>query len=148
MNLDEELRSSEPRSPVREIVSVREYDSLSLPVESLVQRGRLDVYEWIAGSKFLSANLSGNSLVLRASGLIGIIPLNDRVALNVSPRFSISNLTRVIRIAQHSPLAIEQFIRDYSSDTEELPSLIDTYANAFIAAVKEVVHRQRIATTI
>ena len=123
----------------RQVIDCREWGDLQLPIDDLQINGRLQIYDSISGSKYLRLRLSGNTIVLSATHYVGHIPLNDRLALNVLPRFGISNLTRILRIADHSPVKLEQFVRGYSATNESFPSLLADLAQSFLRAVEVVV---------
>lgn len=135
-----------PSVPQRRIVKCEEWEDLRLPADELFVAGRLQVYDHIAASKYLNVYLSGSAVVFTATHFIGHIPLNDHIALNVIPRFDVSNLTRLLRIAQHSPVPLEQFVRTYLPHEERLPSIFDELAAAFLQAV-EVIARSGLLTT-
>jgi 5-methylcytosine-specific restriction enzyme subunit McrC len=131
--------ADDPGGGLRELITVLEYEPLGIPLDRLMSQGRFQLYDEIGASKFLRAFISGGELVLTASRYVGYIPLNDQLALNVEPRFSIRNLTRVLRIAEHIPEAIEEFTRGYQADTEVISSVLDRLTESFLGAITEVI---------
>jgi 5-methylcytosine-specific restriction enzyme subunit McrC len=132
--------------PRRQTVQCLEWEDLEIPAEDLFVGGRMQVYENISASKYLKVYLKSSKVIFTATHFVGHIPLNDHVALDVLPRFDVSNLTRLLRIAKHSPLPLETYVRAYLADKEHLPSLFDELAAAFIYALEEVVHTGILAT--
>jgi 5-methylcytosine-specific restriction enzyme subunit McrC len=135
---DDSFRPEDPGDGQRELITVQEYQPLGLPLERLMVSGRFQLYDEIGASRFLRAYITAGQLVLTASKYVGYVPLNDTIALNVQPRFPIANLTRVLRIANHVPEALENFTRGYHEDTEVVASVLDRLTMAFLSAVKEV----------
>ena len=127
-----------PPVPRRRIIRCKEWEDLALEAEELQVSGKLQVYDHISASKYLNVRISGEVVVFTTTHFIGHIPLNDHVALDVIPRFDVSNLTRLLRIAQHSPVPLEQFVRTYSVSNEPLPSIFDQLAAAFVHSVERV----------
>lgn len=132
--------------PQRNILQCLEWEELEIPTENLFVGGRMQLYDNISGSKYLKVYIKSNRVVFTATHFIGHIPLNDHIALNVLPRFDVSNLTRLLRIAQHCPLPLEGYVRLYLADKEHLPSLFDELAAVFIYALEEVVHTGLLTT--
>ena len=124
--------------PQRRVIERGEYEDLKLSVDDLFVGGKLQLYDEISASKYLNVYFKEDKIVFTATRYIGHIPLNDRIALNVIPRFDVANLTRVLRIAEHSPVPLEGFVRTYLKAHERLPSLFDELAAAFLQSIKEV----------
>jgi 5-methylcytosine-specific restriction enzyme subunit McrC len=134
------------RIPRRQVIQCLEWEDLELSSEDLLVGGQMQLYENISASKYLNVYLKASKVIFTATHFVGHIPLNDHVALDVLPRFDVSNLTRLLRIAQHSPLPLEGYVRVYLADKEQLPSLFDELAAAFIYALEEVVHTGLLTT--
>lgn len=126
--------------PQRRVLTCREWEELRIDSNELVVGRHLQIYDDISGSKYLRAKISGDSVVFSTTHYVGHIPLNDRLALDVIPRFSISNLTRLLRLADQSPIPLERYVRSYMASHEALPSIFDDLAAAFVAAVANVVN--------
>lgn len=81
---------------MRTIYSCAEFQEVNVPIAELVEDDRLNVYPAVLGRGFFDIDLRQGRLVVTAKSFIGLIPLNDRVALHVAPRFPIKNLFYVI----------------------------------------------------
>lgn len=144
--IDHLLSTERERAPQRQLLECIEWEALEITAEQLIVGNHLQLYEEVQGSKYLSVHFRGTEVVFTATHWVGHIPLNDRIALNVLPRFDISNLTRLLRIARHSPVPLERFVREYSVHREHLESIFDQLAASFVQAV-EVVTRSGLLTT-
>jgi 5-methylcytosine-specific restriction enzyme subunit McrC len=100
--------------------------------------GRLEVYPAVESKDYFTIALSRGRLRLRARGYVGLIPLNDRVVIDVRPRVRIENFTRVLRVARYAPIALEHAPRNYALEQEWDESLLDVYSEALIDRVEAV----------
>lgn len=77
---------------------------------------------------------------LQAGSLVGIIPVNDRLWLRVTPRVPVGNLERLIRTSGHTPIQISG-LRRYSAGGEIEDWLYDVYATFLEPAIEELLER-------
>jgi 5-methylcytosine-specific restriction enzyme subunit McrC len=122
----------------RRVFPAVEYEPVEVPLAELITNDRLEVYPQVRGRDFFRMYLKEDRLVFQAGGFIGLIPINDRVALDVRSRVPVRNLERILRIADHMPLSLSPYFRRYESHPESAPSLIDLLAESLIAAVDEI----------
>ncbi len=130
----------------RRVLPCKEWEVLNIEAEELHVGGKLQVYEHISASKYLSVRISDGMVVFTPTHFIGQIPLNDHIVLEVAPRFDVSNLVRLLRIAQHSPVPLERFVRTYVVNHEHLPSIFDEITAAFLGAVETVARTGLLST--
>lgn len=127
---------------MRTVYDVREHEPIELPLEDLLVRGKVDLYEEVIGSGYLKGHLSGDRITFTAGSHIGLIPLNDRVAINVAPRVPVTQLTRILALSRHVPVMAPRLPRrGYAEDTQRLNSLVDMLAEGLIAEVDLIAHR-------
>ena len=100
--------------------------------------GQLKVYPAVESKDYFTIALSRGRLRLRARGYVGLIPLNDRVVVDVRPRVRIENFTRVLRVARYAPIALEHAPRSYALEQEWDESLLDVYSEALIDRVEAI----------
>lgn len=124
--------------PARRYVAF-EQTPIDVEIADLVDaRGRLDVYPAVESKDYFVIALSGRRLRLRARGYVGLIPLNDRVVIDVRPRVRIENFTRVLRVARYAPIALEHAPRRYALEQEWDESLLDVYSEALTDRVEAI----------
>lgn len=70
----------------------------------------------------------GGRLRLQAGGYVGIVPVNDRLALRIAPRVPLANLTQIVSRSGHRPVQLEM-LRAYNQDDTIEDWLFDTYAD-------------------
>lgn len=126
-----------PEPLQRTVYRVDEYEMLDVPLEDLLTDGELDLDPEGAG-RYFTFQLKKGKLRLQAGWFIGYIPINDRVAVEVSPRCPIGNLGRILRIGGFAPKIIENYARSYSADAVELPELRDLYAESLLEELRVI----------
>ena len=122
----------------RNVYTVKEFEEVDVPLADLIVNNELQVYEPVGEGDFFSVNRKKGRLVFRAGSYIGLIPINDRVVLDVRPRVPLDNLERMLRIAEDTPLELSDFLRYYEHHKEPLPSMLDLFAQGLINAIKAI----------
>ncbi|AJQ91710.1 McrC family protein [Propionibacterium freudenreichii] len=119
--------------PGRIIIPCYEYDEINIdPDEVLGPDGRLNIIDGIQ-EKYVVIDFKHGHLRLRARGCSGLIPLTERITLQVRPRFPIRNLTHIVNMCGRTPIAIPALRRyEPSDDTGEW--LVDVMADALLDA--------------
>ncbi len=126
-----------PEAVERAVYAVREYKYIDVPVQDLLVDGELDL-EPATESGYFTFEFKKKQLRVQAGGFIGFIPLNDRVAIEVTPRCSIANLSHVLRVGGFAPVVLEQFARGYAVEPTDLTTLRDLYAEALLREVARI----------
>lgn len=98
----------------RKVYACKEFEVVGVPVDELVVAGRADIYREASGKGFFDIDLRNNELVVTAKNYVGLIPLNDHVAIHVIPRFPIGNLFAIIARSDESARFLHGFSRTYS----------------------------------
>jgi 5-methylcytosine-specific restriction enzyme subunit McrC len=131
------LRTTE--RPVREIYATREHEAVDIPLDQLLIGGKLQIYPDIASERYFSISFRGDRLVFQAGGFVGLIPVNDQVAIDVGPRVPVGNLIRLLRIADAAnALRVLPYERKYVSVTEWAPSLLRLLSRSLTEATMEI----------
>jgi 5-methylcytosine-specific restriction enzyme subunit McrC len=95
----------------RTVYPCREYDVVEVPLDVISKGGRIDVYPDL--SNFFDIDYRSGRIVLAAKSFVGLIPVNDRVAIHVLPRFPISNLFYILQRAEARLRFASGHIRGY-----------------------------------
>lgn len=98
----------------RTVYSCREFDTVDIPFDDIVHAGRVDVYPQAVGRGFFDIDYRAGHLVLAAKNHVGLIPLNDRVAIHVLPRFPTSNVAHILSRSDPALRFIDPFVRRYA----------------------------------
>lgn len=121
-----------------EVYEAPEYGYVDIPIESILDRGELDIDPSLTNKGFFDIQLKGRSLRLQAGGWVGRIPLNEWMVLDVKPRTPIVNLARILRVGEYAPRLLEAANRNYEVEPGHLPSIRGIYARALIEAMNPV----------
>jgi len=122
----------------RKVYTVKEYEEVAVPLSDLIVNGELQVYDPVEEGDFFKIYRKKGRLVFQAGGYIGLIPINDRIVLDVRPRVPLKNLERMLRIAEDTPLELGDYFRYYDTFEEPLPSMLDVFAQALITAIGDI----------
>ncbi len=143
------------RQMVRTPIYGNEHDIKPLPADMIIKNGTLDLYPDVI--KLFKPVFDRGMPSIQCGGWVGYIPLNDRYALEVSPRVPIGNLERLIGMAAgYSPYVLEKYTRNFSHSDERPDSLFDVLADQLLEGfdrvwenglLKSYERRQRIGTS-
>jgi len=134
------LNAYQPESlaRARTVFSTQEYGAVDIPLSTLVVGGRVHLYKEVAGKNYFSMYLKGDRLVFQAGGFVGLIPVNERIAIDVRPRAPISNLDRLMQLAGYGPLTLERSDAYYEAREKLQPSMLDVFARALVRAIERL----------
>ena len=114
----------------RTVYPCKEFEPVEVPLDQLILNGKIQLYP--EAEKYFDLDYRTGRLVVAPKSYIGLIPLNERVAINVKPRFSIENVFYLIRKASATLRFIDGHVRDYGSIKTEnfdpLTELADKFA--------------------
>ncbi|MFV7432769.1 5-methylcytosine restriction system specificity protein McrC [Pseudomonas shirazica] len=120
----------------RKIFVCKEFEPLELPLEMLLNKGKIQVYS--AADKYFDLDYRGGKLVVAPKSFVGLIPVNDQVAIHVIPRFSVKNLFYIISRTNAVLRFIEGFHRDYLLVENSHDDPIKSLAQKFSKSASEV----------
>ncbi|AEW96216.1 hypothetical protein SCATT_38450 [Streptantibioticus cattleyicolor NRRL 8057 = DSM 46488] len=88
-------------------------------------------------NKYVQADFVDKGFRLSAKGVSGLIPLTDRIAIQVRPRFPLRNLTHMVTVCGYVPTMLPA-LRDYQLADQASDWLLDVMADALLAALDTV----------
>lgn len=131
---DPALTSQGSRDPYK----AREHQPLDVPLDDLMDsRGRLRVNPDVEEKGYFTVQFAKGRVRLQARGYIGLIPLNDRVVIDVRSRVPLAKVSRLMRISGHVPPYLGTD-RTYALDPEWNESLVDLYAAWLVDKVETI----------
>jgi 5-methylcytosine-specific restriction enzyme subunit McrC len=113
-----------------------EHDEIKVPPELIFSRGNIDLYDEVLSKGLFKITARGRGLILHAGPFVGLIPLNERVAIEIKTRVPVSNLERMLFIAGHYGQHSLPFISAYQSAKDVPVSILDVIADNLISAVE------------
>jgi len=146
----DDLLESAPHSRVCH--SAVEHEQLEIPLSELMVADRLDLYPEVTGRDYFRVFFSRDRLILQPRGFVGLIPINDRVAIEVSPKFAVQNLARLLSIGEHTPISLAPHVRRYRPDGRVIASVLDAMTGRLVELVDDIVsergHRDYLRTSV
>jgi 5-methylcytosine-specific restriction enzyme subunit McrC len=123
--------------PNRVVIPCKEYGPIDIaPEDVLGQGGRLSLLPQVL-NKYVQADFGGEGLRLSAKGVSGLIPLTDRITLQVRPRFPLRNLTHMVAACGYVPTMLPA-LRDYQLTDQWSDWLLDVMADGLLTALETV----------
>lgn len=122
----------------RRLVTCREYGQINdvAPHEVLGPEGRLSLAPGVLGH-YVKADFKNNQMRLSALGVTGLVPLTDRIALQVTPRFPLRNLTQMVTACGYIPTALNA-LREYRQTDDWNHWLLDVMADGLLAGLDTI----------
>ena len=120
------------------MIVAAEYQQLQIPLTDVFVNGKLALYPEVIGKKYFNVYLKQDSLVFQAGGYVGLIPINDRIILDIRPRVPVHNLERILQVTNQVPVTLDLHLREYATHKDPSPSLIDILARSLINAIGEI----------
>lgn len=97
----------------RTVFTCKEFEAVHVSLDALLKEGRVDVYPEASGKGFFDIDYRGGDIVLVARSYVGLIPINDQIAIHVIPRFPIANLFYILQKADASLRYVSGHLRLY-----------------------------------
>ena len=124
-----------------EVIECAEHEEIGLPIERLIVDGEIALDSRISKRGYLNISIAEGKVRLRATRFVGLIPLNEFLALKVKPRAKISNLSQMIVRSGNAPTVIENFSRGYRPLIEQSDRATEIYHSSFLASVSRIARR-------
>lgn len=122
----------------RTVYRCEEFGPVAVPISEVLRDGELEVYPEVSGKGYFDIDYQEGNLHLKATRYVGLIPITDRVAIHVAPRWPIANLLYLLWRGGGSPRILEGFARSYARSEEKIGSPDLLYADAFLAALRRI----------
>lgn len=113
------------------IIKAQERSSIAIPLSDLMgEDGQLNLRADLIGRGLVEVKQSKFDLRLQINGLVGRLPLNSRVALDIGPKFPVSNLNRMVYASNEqleNPFGTERPYEDAVSEDYLPVPLVRTF---------------------
>jgi 5-methylcytosine-specific restriction enzyme subunit McrC len=119
-------------TPQRTIYPCKEFEPIEVPLDQIIVSGKIQLYP--ESEKYFDLDYRAGQLVVAPKSYIGLIPLNDRIAIHVRPRFPIENVFYLIKKASATLRFIDGHVRSYSSTGAENFDPLAELAHKFVGA--------------
>ncbi|GGS14022.1 5-methylcytosine restriction system specificity protein McrC [Actinokineospora fastidiosa] len=120
------------------IIPCREYGPIDIAPEEIVQPdGRLALVPGVL-NRYVDAKFIDNHLRLSAKGVSGLIPLTNRIAIQVRPRFPLRSLTQMVSVCGYVPTMLPA-LRDYQPTDQWEDWLLDVMTDGLLVALDTII---------
>lgn len=109
-----------------------------IPYDDLVVKGKLEIYPEVENKGYFAVRFGGRTLILTAGRYIGLIPVNPRVTVHVSPKLPVSNLLRIIEISRRQIGSLGLIERTYDTEPVSSVSIIEFLARNLLLSLREL----------
>lgn len=93
--------------------------------EIVMEGGKLNILPNVKKYFSIDYKPRNDKLSLVAGGFIGLIPINNELAIEIKPKFSISNLTRIVTLAGENFNSLSFFSRKYHENDDISPIVFE-----------------------
>ncbi|MEI2683663.1 McrC family protein [Erwinia aphidicola] len=119
------------------IIEAKERTEVNVDINHIVKNGnKLDIYPEIRNFFSIDYKPKSNALILFSGKYIGLIPINDSLAIDIKPKFSIGNINRMIITSGEYLQALTFFNRHYSESAVDSNVTFKFLIECFIREMK------------
>lgn len=122
------------------IVAAQEHGQINIGPELIFDGGRLRLFPEVAQKGLVRVTAAKGELKVSATCWVGLIPLNERVVLEVRPRVPIRNMELLLEGSHRNTQTLATSARSYGEAQNDSGSFFDLIAGRF-ADVVELISR-------
>jgi 5-methylcytosine-specific restriction enzyme subunit McrC len=91
-----------------------ERQSVEIPLGNLLTpSGKFEILPNVASKGYFDIDYRGGQLVFKAGKFVGLIPINERVVIDVKPKISVVDLLHIVDVAEEEVSFLDFFVRPY-----------------------------------
>ncbi|MCW3985158.1 MAG: McrC family protein [Candidatus Bathyarchaeota archaeon] len=120
-----------------QIFDAIEWSPTDIPIEHVMKDGKFNIYTDVQQKGYFNILFRRSSLVLTAGEYIGLIPLNDEVAINVHPKVPLSNLMHLIHKSGERVIDID-YERMYGELLYSSAGIFDFIIRSFLQDLQNI----------
>ncbi len=121
------------------IILAEERKEVDIAISEIVRDGGiLDIQNNVKKYFSIDYKPRKDQLTLVAGGYVGLIPINERLSVDVKPKFSIKNLTYIVSIAEENFQALDFFSRVYRYEGNTSDVVFDFLIKCLITELEKL----------
>lgn len=128
------------------IIEVQERSSLNIPLSEIVNEGgNLKLRPDLIGKGLIEVKQSNSGLRLQINGLVGRLPVTESLSLDIKPKFSVSNLNRMVYASQATllnPFFMNRPYESFSSQNYLPVPLIRSFSKSLVELISSGILRK------
>lgn len=119
--------------------SAIERTETSIPIKDVLSsEGVPHIFPEIRSHGYFDLDYRGNKLVLVAGKYIGLIPINERIAINVEPKVGVGNLVHIISKSRENLDSLNFFQRTYKETAKMSPTIFEFFAVSLTIELQKI----------
>ncbi len=104
----------------------------------LTATGKFEIWPIVASKGYFDIDYRGGQLVFKAGKFVGLIPINDRVVIDVKPKVSVADLLHIVDVAEEEVSFLDFFIRPYKEQKGVEDSLLGLMVRTLLKQLHQV----------
>ena len=124
-----------------DVIECEEFGAIQISVNHLLVDGEIKIDSRTSGRGFINIALSNGQVVFRADRHIGLIPINENLAIHVHPRTKISNIAHMLIKSGVIPIALPDYSRGYMPRFETGENVERIYYKSLMDGIQRVITR-------
>jgi len=122
-----------------QVYSAKERSTTIIPIQQILSKeGTPYLYPEVLSKQYFDIKYRSNELVLVAGKYIGLIPLNENIAINVKPKVPIKSLIHIISKAGGSLDFLEFFMRQYLPTQKADEPIFELLARSLVVLLRKL----------
>ena len=122
----------------RLIIPVVEHGVVDIPPDTIFAGGKLELYPDVQGRDLLRVSLAKDAIRIQASGYIGVLPLNDRVAIDIATRVPVASLEQIVATSEQQAALSLPFERNFGTGGPQLDAFLPALVRRYCELVQQV----------
>ena len=114
----------------------REREATDIPIDAVFKDGWFDVLPDVQGHDYFDIKFRRDRLTITAGKYVGLVPLNDRVFIQVEPKMPITNMLAVLSAVSGDIVELKALEREYRTANAAPPHIFAAIVSAFLAILR------------
>jgi len=114
------------------VYTVTELKPTDIPIEEVLVDGKFDIYPEVQEKNYFNIIYRKSSLSIYAGRYIGLIPINNRIAIRVEPKVPFKNIIHIISKSKSKIESMYFFERYYTKETYYAPNIFEFIVRTFL----------------
>lgn len=116
-----------------------EREATSIPLREILSPDNTpNFFPEVKSKAFFDIDYRGDELILVAGKYIGLIPLNEQVAINVQPKIGVSSLVHIISKSREYLDSLHFFEKFYKETSSTSPTIFEFFAKCLSVELRKV----------
>ena len=119
------------------VYKARERERTTIPLADVLIDGRFDILPDVQAKDYFNVRFQSNELVITAGKYVGLIPINDRIVIDVEPKMPIANMLAILAAVEGDVVQLAVLQREYGL-AEATPAIMEALAGVFVESLHRV----------